>query len=142
MGTKPLAAVEHLQGWETRLGCGFAALDHDIIPARESGRFGLHAETGRVGVWAGFNPASRKAIPTHRLYCCCGALVRWRVLVSAGPSAFMARRDCRAPCSRRVKRFSNSSVCSIPKFRSASCPIDRKLLPSFDIHSSSSVGQI
>ena len=43
-------------------------------PARESGRFGLHAETGRVGVWARFNPACRKTIPTHCLYCCCGAL--------------------------------------------------------------------
>ena len=54
--------------------CGKAALDHDIIPVRESGRFGLHAETGRVGSWAGFNPACRKSIPTHCLSCCCGAL--------------------------------------------------------------------
>ena len=36
--------------------------------------FGFHAETGLVGGWAGFNPACIKAIPTHRLYCCCGAL--------------------------------------------------------------------
>ena len=37
-------------------------------------RFGLHAETGRVGVWAGFNQACRKVIPPNRLSCCCGAL--------------------------------------------------------------------
>ena len=64
----------HLHGWETRLECDSAALDHAIIPARESGRSGLHAETGRVGVWAGFKPACRKVIPTHCLYCCCRAL--------------------------------------------------------------------
>ena len=34
----------------------------------------VHAETGRVGVWAGSNPACSKAIPMHRLYCRCGAL--------------------------------------------------------------------
>ena len=64
----------HFQGCETRLGRGIAALNYDVIPTRESGRFGHHAETGRVGLGAGINPASRKAIPMHRLYCCSGAL--------------------------------------------------------------------
>ena len=82
VGSKPPAAVgERISKDGTRPGCGIAALDHDVIPTRESGRFGLHAETGRVRVWAGFNPASRKAIPTHCLYCCSGAL---RALVSLG----------------------------------------------------------
>ena len=31
-----------------------------------------HVETGRVGLRAGINPASRKAIPMHRLYYCSG----------------------------------------------------------------------
>ena len=68
-----------------RFGRGIAALDHDVTPARESGRFGLHAETGRVGVGAGCKPASRKAIPTHRLYCCSGALRALANLGVCGP---------------------------------------------------------
>ena len=64
--------LSHQRLLMTRMGR--AALDHDIIPARESGRFDLHAQTGRLGDWAGFNPACRKAIPTHCLHCCCGAL--------------------------------------------------------------------
>ena len=45
--SKPPAAVgEHLQEWETRLWPRSAVLDHDVIPARESGGFGHHAETG------------------------------------------------------------------------------------------------
>ena len=75
MGTKPPAAVdERISKDETRLRCDIAALDHDVIPARESGRFSLHAETGRVVAWAGFNPASRKAIPARRPPC---ALESW-----------------------------------------------------------------
>ena len=74
-----------------RFGRGIAALDHDVIPARESGRFGLHAETGGVGVWAGFNPASRKAIPTHRVYCCSGALRALANLGVCGPACLYGK---------------------------------------------------
>ena len=55
-------------------------LDFDVIPARESGRFGLHAEIGRV-YRVGIDPVGRKAIPMHRLNCCSGAL---RALASLG----------------------------------------------------------
>ena len=77
MGTKPPAAVDECISMDGRHDSD-AAVPHStalpIIPARESGRSGLHAESGRVSGWAGFNPACRKAIPTHCLYCCCGAL--------------------------------------------------------------------
>ena len=58
-----------------------AVVDHNIIPTRENGRLDLHAETGRGGLRAGFNPASRNIIPMHRLYGCSGAL---HALVSLG----------------------------------------------------------
>ena len=48
------------------------------LPCKENGE----VWPDQVGVWAGINPASRKAIPTHRLYCCSGfrrALARLHV---------------------------------------------------------------
>ncbi|CAN0159173.1 unnamed protein product [Ascophyllum nodosum] len=85
VGTKPPAAVdERISKDETRLRCDIAALDHDVIPARESGRFSLHAETGRVVAWAGFNPASRKAIPARRPPC---ALESWCLHTAIIPEA-------------------------------------------------------
>ena len=83
MGTKPPAAVDERIAKDGRHDLGDVAPSSAKtgFPARKIGRFGLHAETGRVSVWAGFKPASRKAIPTHRLYCGSGAL---RALQSLG----------------------------------------------------------
>ena len=49
VGSKPPAAGgERIsKGWETRLGRRNAILDHDVIPASESGKFGHHAETSK-----------------------------------------------------------------------------------------------
>ena len=86
MGSKPPAAVVVRISKDGRddLG-GIAALDDDVIPSRESRRFGHHAEIGRVGHRAGINPASRKAIPMHRLYCCSDALRALANLCVCGP---------------------------------------------------------
>ena len=57
VGTKPQAAVDVRISMDGRHDLN-AAAPHSI---------------GRAG-WAGFNPACRRAIPTHCLCCCCGAL--------------------------------------------------------------------
>ena len=63
----------HVQGWETRLGRRSAVLDQNIFPAREIGRFGLHAETDR-GLRSVLNLLCITAIPIYRLNCSGGVL--------------------------------------------------------------------
>ena len=98
-----------------------------------SGRFGLHAETGRVGLPAGINPASRKVSPCIACTDVAAPSVRSRVFVSAGPSATMARRGSRASCSRLARCRSKRLVIS-------SIILSTLLLP-FDIYSPAWVGQ-
>ena len=83
MGTKPPTAVDESISKDRRHDSGAvsAALDQNVFPAREIGRFRFHAESDR-----GLRPIlnllfSSTAIPTHRLYCCSGAL---RALLSLG----------------------------------------------------------
>ena len=63
---------------------GSAVLDHDIIPARESGRFVLHAETDR-GLRSVLNLLCSTAIPVLRLNCFGGALRTLANLRVCGP---------------------------------------------------------
>ena len=132
----------------TRLGWRSAVLDQNVFPAREIGRFGVHAETDRGVVWARFNPASRKAIPPHRLYCCSGAL---RALSSLGvcmpvclhsktwlPSATL--QACQTLIETRSFLYIFFQL--IRNFVQLPVPsIDRKLFLSFDIHPPSWVSQ-
>ena len=80
----------HLQGLETRLGSGIAALDYDVIPTRESGRFGHHAETVRVGLRA---RKAEKLFPCIACTAVAAPSARSLVFVFAGPSASMARPE-------------------------------------------------
>ena len=76
MGTKPPAAVDGRISMDGRH-------DSDVTGPRSTttsslqGREGGSAFTPKLVelvVGPGFNPACRKVIPTHRLYCCCCAL--------------------------------------------------------------------
>ena len=76
MGTKLPVAVDERIFMDGRHDSNAAAPLSTTLSSLQ-GRAGgpaFTAETGRVGSWAGFNPACRKAILTHCLYCCCGAL--------------------------------------------------------------------
>ena len=75
MGSKTPAAVgERIsKGERYRFGAAAPFSTKTVIPARESGRFGFHAESGR-DFRTVLDPFCRKAIPMHRLNCFSGAL--------------------------------------------------------------------
>ena len=74
VGSKPPAAVSvRISTVERpRLWRRSAYVDQNVIPARESGRFSFHAETGQT-YRAGLDPFCRTAIPMLRLNCSSGA---------------------------------------------------------------------
>ena len=114
VGTKLSAAVGERISKDGRHDSD-AASPLSITTSSLQGRPGGSAFTPKL-VELVFGPGltRRAEKPSPRIACTAveAPSVRSRVFVSAGPSASMARRGCRAPCSRRVKRFSNSSVCS------------------------------
>ena len=114
MGTKPQADVDERISNDGRHDSD-ATLPLSTTTSSLKGRAGGSAFTPKL-VELVFGPGltRRAEKSSSRIVCTAVAApsVRSRVLVSACPSASMARRGCRAPCSRRVKRFSNTSVCS------------------------------
>ena len=131
VGAKPPAAVDERISMDGRHDSN-AAAPHSTTLSPLQGRAGGSAFTPNLlELVVGPGSTRRAENQSPRIACTAVAApsVRSRVLVSACPSASVVRRGCRAPCSRRIKCWS-----SYPKFRSASCPIERELRLSFDIH--------
>ena len=106
MGTKPPAAVGERISKDGRHDLG-ATSPLSTTTSSLQGRAGGSAFTPKL-VELVFGPGliRRAEKPSPRIACTAVAApyVRSRVLVSAGPSASMARPGCRTPYSRRVKR--------------------------------------
>ena len=136
MGTKPPAAVDERISKDGRHDSD-AAAPHSTTLSSLQGRAGGSAFTPKlVELVVGPGSTRRAEKQPPRIACTAVAAlsVRSRVSVPACPSASMARRGCRAPCSRRVKLF-----LSHQKSHLAACLIDRKLL-SIIRYTSSIVG--
>ena len=114
VGTTPPAAIDERISKDGRRGSD-AAVPHSTTTSSLQGRAGDSAFTPKLVEFV-FGPGSTRRAEKQPPRIACTAVVaasvRSRVSVSAYPSASMARPGCRAPCSRRVKRFCNISVCS------------------------------
>ena len=106
VGTKPPAAVGKRISKDGRHDWG-AASPLSTMTSSLQGRAGGSAIMPKL-VELVFVPGSTQQAEKLSPHIACIAVaapsVRSRVFVFAGPSASMARRDCRASCSRRVKR--------------------------------------
>ena len=105
-GTKPPAAADERISLDGRHDLGDVALSSTKTSSLQ-GRSGGSAFTSKL-VELVFGPCSTQRAEklSPRIACTAVAApsVRSRVLVFACPSASMARRGCRASCSRRVER--------------------------------------
>ena len=104
MGTKPPVAVDERISKDGRHDSD-AATPLSTTTSSLQGRAGGSAFTPKL-VELVFGPGSTRRAEKPSLRIACTAVappsVRLRVFVFACPSASMARRGCRAPCSRRV----------------------------------------
>ena len=106
VGSKPPAAdvVRISKGERHDLG---AAAPFSTMTSSLKGRAGASAFTSKL-VELVFGPGSTRLVEKLSPCIACAAVaapsVRSRVFLSAGPSASMARRDCRASCSRLASR--------------------------------------
>ena len=107
MGTKPPAAVDVRISMDGRHDLN-AAAPHSTTLTSLQGRAGSSAFMPKLVELGG--PGSTRRAEEQSPHIACAAVaapsVRSRVLVLACPSASMARRDCRASCSRRAKCWS------------------------------------
>ena len=104
MGTKPPAAVDERISKGGRHDSD-AASPHSTTKSSLQGRAGDSAFTPKlVELVFGSGSTRRAEKPSPCIACTAVAApsVRSRVFVFVCPSASMARRGCRAPCSRRV----------------------------------------
>ena len=86
VGSEPPAAVGERISKDGRHDLGASAVfDHDVIPAREIGRFGHHAKTGR-DLRPVLNTLRSTTIPVLHLNCCGGALLALASLRVCGPA--------------------------------------------------------
>ena len=138
MGTKPLAAVVERIFKDGRHDLGVASPPSTKTPSLQ-GRSGDSASMPNAIEVIGPSWAFCAVVQlSPRIACTTIAApsVRSRVLVFVGPSASMARRGYRAPCSTLVTSWSitlasfetSSSFCSIDR---NSCPFCRKSCPFF-----------
>ena len=113
VGTKPLAAVGERISKDGRHDLG-AASPLSTTTSSLQGRAGGSAFTPKLVEI--FGPGSTRWAEklSPRIACTAVAApsVRSRIFVVAGPSASMARRGCRASCSRRAASCSKSLVIS------------------------------
>ena len=105
VGTKPPAAVDEFISMDGRHNSN-AAAPHSTTLSSLRGRTGGSAFTPKL-VELVVRPGSTRRVEKQSLRIACAAVaapsMRSRVLVSACcPAASVARRGCRAPCSRRV----------------------------------------
>ena len=112
MGTKPPAAVDERTSKDGRHDSNAASL---LLTTTSSlqGRAGGSVFTPKLIEFVfGLGLTWRAEKPSSRVACTAVAApsVRSRVLVSAGPSASMVRRGCRASCSRHSESCSKSLV--------------------------------
>ena len=114
LGTKPPAVVDERISMDRKHDSD-AAGPLSTTTSSLQGRAGGSAFTPKL-VELVVGPVSTRRAEKQPPRIACAAVaapsVRSRVLVLACPSVSMARRGCRAPCSRRVKRVYNNFVCS------------------------------
>ena len=140
MGTKPPAAVDERISVDGRHDSD-AAAPYSTTLSSLQGRAGGSAFTPKLVelvVGPGSTRCAEKQSPRIACTAVAAPSVRSRVLVLAYPSASMARRGCRAPCSRHSKSCSKSKV-------SLSSPTSSLVVlkgsSSLDIHPPVRVGQ-
>ena len=108
VGTKPPAAADERISMDGRHDSN-AAAPHSTTLSSLQGRAGGSAFTPNL-VELVVRPGSTRRAEKQSPRIACTAVaapsVRSRVLVSACPSASVARRGCRAPCSRHIKFWS------------------------------------
>ena len=108
VGTKPPAAVDVRIYMDGRHDLNAAAPHSTTLTSLQGMRAGGSAFMPKLVELVGPGSTWRAEEQSPRIACAAVAApsTRSRVLVLACPSASMARRDCRASCSWRAKRWS------------------------------------